>query len=73
MDRAAVIEALCGENEEFKRIRDKHQAYEKELEEYSQRHYFSSNEELAIKEIKKNKLLLKDKMEKFIVDYVKNN
>lgn len=73
MDRTAVIEALCGENEEFKRIRDKHQAYEKELEEYSRRHYFSSSEEITIREIKKNKLLLKDKMEKFIAEYVKNN
>jgi uncharacterized protein YdcH (DUF465 family) len=73
MDRVAAIQALSIENDEFKRIRDKHKAFEKELEEFGQRRYLTSDEELAIKQIKKNKLVLKDKMEKIIDIYVKNN
>jgi len=73
MDRAAAIQALSTENDEFRRIRDKHKAFEKELEEFGQRRYLTSDEELAIKQIKKSKLVLKDRMEKIIIAYVKSN
>lgn len=73
MDRAAAIQALSVENDEFKRIRDKHKAFEKELEEFGQRRYLTTDEEFTIKQIKKNKLVLKDRMEKIIETYVKNN
>lgn len=73
MDRTAAIEALNDVNEEFKRMREKHKAYEKELDEFKQRRYLTSEEEIAVKQIKKNKLALKDKMEKLINEFLKNN
>jgi uncharacterized protein YdcH (DUF465 family) len=69
MDRSAIIEKLCSDNFEFKRIHDKHQSYEKELEGFQNRLHLSTEEELKAKTIKKNKLLLKDKMAVYINRY----
>jgi len=69
MDRTAIIEKLRSDNIEFKRIHDKHQSYERELEGFHNRLHLSTEEEIHAKEIKKNKLMLKDKMEVFISKY----
>ena len=72
MKNAKIIESLYLENQDFKRSRDRHQECEKELEELQAHKYLSPEEEMQAKTLKKEKLILKDKMEKLIAQYQKN-
>jgi uncharacterized protein YdcH (DUF465 family) len=71
MKETEIKELLINNNAEFKRIYDEHQNYEKELDKFKEKHYLTNNEEILIKEIKKKKLRLKDKMQAMIENYEK--
>lgn len=53
---------LQKEHEEYRRLCDKHSSFEKRLEELQERHFLKEEEKIEEKNIKKQKLLLKDKM-----------
>jgi len=65
-DREALIERLLTENEEFRKLRHEHQGYEKELEELKARPFLSSDQQWRVSEVKKLKLMAKDRMEAII-------
>ena len=65
MDRETLIGRLMAENEEFRRLRTEHQEHEKELEELKESP-LSASEQWRISEIKKLKLMAKDRMESII-------
>ena len=65
-DREALIARLVVENEEFRKLRQDHQGYEKELEELKARSFLSADQQWRVSEVKKLKLMAKDRMETLI-------
>ena len=57
---------LMAENEEFRRLRTEHQGYEHELEALTAVPSLSADQHWRISELKKLKLMAKDRMETFI-------
>lgn len=72
MDEQALKELLARDNGEFRKVLEEHQACERELEEL--RRTSSLSEEAAVREreIKKRKLVLKDRMYRMMQDYGKS-
>ncbi|MFW6159815.1 MAG: DUF465 domain-containing protein [Acidobacteriota bacterium] len=62
MEEKRLKEILLKESDEFKKAYQEHQVYEKELEKLAQKDFLTPQEELKEKELKKKKLVLKDKM-----------
>ena len=56
-------EQLAQQNPEFRKLLEEHQARERRLAELSAKGWLTSDEELEEKRLKKEKLLLKDRME----------
>ncbi|MEW6455304.1 MAG: YdcH family protein [Acidobacteriota bacterium] len=69
MKEEEIKKVLLSENEEFKKLYDSHQKYEKELQELSSKKFLTDDERLEIKRIKKEKLILKDKMQLIMEQY----
>ena len=65
-DREAVIQRLTELNEEFRRLRAEHQAHEQELSELQARPFLSAEQQWRESELKKLKLISKDRMETLI-------
>lgn len=63
MTEQEIIERLMENHEEFKKLKMEHAQLESRLEElYSSKRFFTTEEEVEIKGIKRRKLQLKDKM-----------
>lgn len=73
MNNAEIREILYSKNTEFRRISDKHKSFEEELENIQTKKYLTDEEQLKAKSIKKEKLRLKDKMERMISTYDKEH
>lgn len=65
-DRDALVERLMHESEEFRRLREEHQRYEQEITELQERHFLSADQQWRVNELKKLKLMAKDRMEALI-------
>jgi uncharacterized protein YdcH (DUF465 family) len=63
MERDVLIERLMAENEEFRRLRSEHHAHDEELTRLQSRIPLTSEEQWRISELKKLKLMAKDRME----------
>jgi len=57
-----VREFLARTNDEFRRLYEKHQEYEQELDALAKKGFLSPEEELRVAEVKKKKLSIKDQM-----------
>ena len=57
------------ENEELKRIRQRHADLKKKLEEYESRPFLTPLDDLEMKKIKKKKLACKDAMERILTHH----
>ena len=66
MDQETLTERLMAENEEFRRLREEHHQHDIELEELKQTSLLSAEQEWRITELKKLKLMAKDRMEAII-------
>ena len=66
MTQESLIDRLIAENEEFRRLRDEHQRYDRELETLKQSSPLSAEQDWRITELKKLKLMAKDRMETII-------
>ena len=66
MSNDSLIERLVAENEEFRRLRSEHQHYDTELEALRGRSPLSAEQQWRMSELKKLKLLAKDRMESII-------
>ena len=60
---------LLADNPEFKALHDDHQGAERRLEELGQKSFLSQENELEIKQLKRHKLFLKDRMEAIVRDH----
>jgi uncharacterized protein YdcH (DUF465 family) len=66
MDQETLIERLMAENEEFRRLREAHRQHDGELEGLKRTSPLSAEEQWRIVELKKLKLMAKDRMETII-------
>ncbi|HKW95390.1 MAG TPA: YdcH family protein [Methylomirabilota bacterium] len=62
-DTEALIERLIAENHDFRRLREEHKRYEQELVELNGRGFLSPDQQWRVSELKKLKLIAKDRME----------
>ena len=66
MTQESLIERLIVENDEFRRLRTEHQSYERELETLRGTAPLSTDQQWRMSELKKLKLMAKDRMESII-------
>jgi uncharacterized protein YdcH (DUF465 family) len=66
MTQESLIERLMAENDEFRRLRVEHQHYERELETLTGNSPLSAEQHWRMTEIKKLKLMAKDRMESIL-------
>jgi len=66
-----LIKKFSERYEDIKELYEKHQKLERELEEYVKRPYLTSEEEMRKKQIKLEKLYLKEKIYQLIKKYQK--
>ena len=66
MTQENLIERLMAENEEFRRLRSEHQGYEQELRILGGTPALSADQHWRMSELKKLKLMAKDRMEAII-------
>ncbi|RLB67845.1 MAG: DUF465 domain-containing protein [Deltaproteobacteria bacterium] len=57
-----LIERLCREDEEFKRVFQEHREYERQLQAFAGKTFLTTDEELEVSRLKKLKLKTKDRM-----------
>jgi uncharacterized protein YdcH (DUF465 family) len=62
-DTEAFIERLTAENHDFRTLREEHQRYELELAELNGRGFLAPDQQWRVSELKKLKLIAKDRME----------
>ncbi len=72
MEEKEIKERLLKENKEFRNAFDQHKKLERKLSKFQARSYLTEEEKLKEKQLKKNKLLLKDKMYHMITEYGKS-
>jgi len=65
-----VRELLTRENEEYRRLREKHQGFEDRLDSLNSKAFLSEQEKLETSRLKKEKLHLKDRMTAIARDYL---
>ena len=63
MTQESLIERLTAENEEFRRLRGEHHGYDQELDTLRRATPLSAEQEWRMTELKKLKLMAKDRME----------
>ncbi len=73
MREEEIIETLKNQNEEFRKIYNEHRELDRILADMDKRHYFTDEEELERKRLKKEKLFKKDKIAKLIIEYKKQH
>ena len=66
MDQDSLISRLLAENEEFLRLRTEHQTHDQEIEELKKQLPITPDQQWRINELKKLKLMAKDRMEAII-------
>jgi uncharacterized protein YdcH (DUF465 family) len=65
-DREVLIRRLTEVNEEFRRLREEHEGYERELADLQVRPFLTAEQQWRVSELKKLKLMGKDRMEVLI-------
>ncbi len=72
MDEKELKELMIARSEEFKKLHEEHKKQEEKLRTYETRDFLSDAEKLEEKEIKKRKLVLKDRMYKMMTEFRKS-
>jgi uncharacterized protein YdcH (DUF465 family) len=67
-----IKDVLLKKNDEFKKAFRQHQRYEKKLDTLRKKGFLSEEEKLKMRELKKKKLALKDKMYFLMTEYRKS-
>jgi uncharacterized protein YdcH (DUF465 family) len=65
-DTEAFIERLTAENHDFRKLREEHRRYELELADLNGRGFLSPDQQWRVSELKKLKLIAKDRMESLL-------
>jgi len=65
-DTEILIERLTAENHEFRKLHEDHKRYDEELTALNGRGFLSTDQQWRVSELKKLKLIAKDRMEAMI-------
>lgn len=65
-DTEAFIERLTAENQDFRKLREEHHRCEVELSDLNGRGFLSPDQQWRVSELKKLKLIAKDRMESLL-------
>ncbi len=65
-DSEALIQRLATENHEFRKLREDHRKYDEELAQMNSRGFLTTDQQWRVSELKKLKLIAKDRMEVII-------
>ncbi len=69
MEDQRIKEILIEQSELFKKLFLQHQLCEEELQQYTERSFKDDTEKIKEQELKKKKLLIKDDMQRMIIEY----
>ncbi len=69
IERDSLIKSLQENNEEFKNLQKKHIEYEAELEKIAEKKFLTPEEEIQKTQLKKLKLVGRDRMESIIREF----
>jgi uncharacterized protein YdcH (DUF465 family) len=72
MDEKELKELLLKENEDFKKLYQEHQSCDKKLKTFMAKSFLTEEDELEVKELKKRKLALKDRMYLMMAEFRKS-
>jgi uncharacterized protein YdcH (DUF465 family) len=72
MDEKQLKQLLLKKNQEFRKLYEEHQSYEKKLEKFKSKSFLTEEEELEERELKKRKLALKDRMYLLMAEFRKS-
>ena len=72
MEEKEIKARLLEENLEFRKAFDQHQMLERKLSKFHAKNYLTEEEKLKEKQLKKKKLLLKDKMYLMMIEFRKS-
>lgn len=64
-----LLERLCSENMDFKKLLEKHYEMKEKIQEFDKRKFLTAEDELEIKNLKKVKLKEKDLMMQMVEEY----
>jgi len=67
-DRDLLIQRLTEASDEFRRLRGEHQECERELSSLQARSFLTAEQQWRVSELKKLKLMAKDRMEALILE-----
>lgn|GEM_PF-383778 len=68
-DEQEIKELLCQKDEHFKNLELKHQAFDRRLQELNSISFKSDTEMIEERNLKKQKLQIKDSMQRYISEY----
>lgn len=69
IEKKELLEKVCKENKEFKKLLNNHSNLKEKIQEYDKRKFLTSQEELEIKKLKKVKLKEKELMVCMLNEY----
>ena len=69
MDENSLKELLLKENEDFKNAFEQHRLYDSELEKLQKKNFLSEPDKVRIRELKKKKLIYKDRLHHILTEY----
>lgn len=72
MDENELRELMIKKNKEFEQVYNQHQECDQQLQAYAHKSFLSEAEERQVRELKKKKLALKDKMYFLMAEFRKN-
>jgi hypothetical protein len=71
MEEKEIKDRLLKENKNFRKAFEQHQKLEKKLAKFQKKNFLTEDEKLEEKQLKKQKLVLKDKMYYMMTEYRK--
>jgi uncharacterized protein YdcH (DUF465 family) len=69
MKEEELMQRLLEENEEFRQLKDEHAWFHRKVADLEKKAHLTPAEQLQCEELKKKKLVLKDKMERLMFSY----
>ena len=69
MKEEELTQRLLEDNEEFRQLKEEHAWFHRKVEDLERKSYLTPAEQLQYEELKKKKLVLKDKMERMMLSY----
>ncbi len=73
MNEQVIIETLRRENPDFQKLEAEHRQLDEKIKQMERKPFLTTEEEMEIKRLKKEKLAKKDMMARMVLQYKKGN